>query len=229
MEVNGESGLSHEGGSRAGASQRDGNYDILYQKTLLANDAWCTARSPPPPMPMPMPMSPRSQHSQMHGSRNGAHEELQRAAAAMSPGRSVRRSNLDPEATPRAQSPVGDLDAEEEKLVNTVLSARPAKSRTSYAFSTATSMLEPDMQNSHFHDGELCQLLHALDDRKLGDPVKKAVRKAVRARVKKLGMKYDNEVSGLNDLYVYFTLKCLPGSQLNNTASPTMTTIHQCI
>ncbi|TCD67446.1 hypothetical protein EIP91_012363 [Steccherinum ochraceum] len=168
MEVNGESGESHQG-SRAGASQRD-------------------TRSPPPGMPM----SPRSHHSQMARSQNGL-EELQRAAAAMSPGKSVRRSHLDSDVTPRAQSPVGDLDAEEEKLVNTVLSARPARSRTSYAFSTATSMLEPDMQNSHFHDGELCQLLHALDDRKLGDSVKKAVRKAVRARVKKLGMKYDNE------------------------------------
>lgn len=137
-------------------------------------------------------MSPRSHASQMPPSRNGI-EELQRAASAMSPGKSVGR-NLDPEATPRAQSPVGDLDPEEEKLVNTVLSARPPRSRTSYAFSTATSILEPDVQNSHFHDGELCQLLHALDDRKLPESVKKAVRKAVRARVKKLGMKYDNEV-----------------------------------
>ncbi|THH30805.1 hypothetical protein EUX98_g3389 [Antrodiella citrinella] len=168
MEV-GESVESHQGGSRAGGpSQRD-------------------ARSPPPTMPL----SPRS-HASQPLSRNGL-DELQRAAATMSPGRSVRRSNLDPEATPRAGSPVGDLDAEEEQLVNTVLSARPAKSRTSYAFSAATSMLEPDVQNSHFHDGELCQLLHALDDRKIADSVKKAVRKAVRARVKKLGMKYDNE------------------------------------
>ncbi|KAJ3003329.1 hypothetical protein NUW54_g5357 [Trametes sanguinea] len=53
-------------------------------------------------------------------------------------------------------------------------------------------MLEPEVQNSHFHDMELCQLLHALDQ-PMGEPVKKAVRKAVRARVKKLGMKYDNE------------------------------------
>lgn len=57
-------------------------------------------------------------------------------------------------------------------------------------------MLEPEIQHTHFHDGELCQLLHALDQ-PMAEPVKKAVRKAVRARVKKLGMKYDNEVRGV--------------------------------
>ena len=71
----------------------------------------------------------------------------------------------------------------------------PAGTRTSYAPSAAApSMLEPEIQNTHFHDAELCQLLHALDA-PMAEPVKKAIRKAVRARVKKLGMKYDNEVS----------------------------------
>ena len=71
---------------------------------------------------------------------------------------------------------------------------KPSGTRTSYAPSAAApSMLEPEIQNTHFHDGELCQLLHALDQ-PMAEPVKKAVRKAVRARVKKLGMKYDNEV-----------------------------------
>ena len=59
----------------------------------------------------------------------------------------------------------------------------------------APSALEPDIQNSHFHDMELCELLHSLDAQALPEVVKKAVRKAVRARVKKLGMKSDNEVS----------------------------------
>lgn len=86
-----------------------------------------------------------------------------------------------------------DLNADERRMVNTVLTARPSRSRTSYAPSTmAPSALEPEVQNSHFHDMELCQLLHALD-KPMDEPVKKAVRKAVRARVKKLGMKYDNE------------------------------------
>jgi len=40
----------------------------------------------------------------------------------------------------------------------------------------------------------LCILLHQLDDPSQHEVVKKAVRKAVKARVKQLGMKYDNEV-----------------------------------
>ena len=80
-------------------------------------------------------------------------------------------------------------------MIQSVLGGQPGRTRTSYALSTmAPSMLEPEVQNSHFHDMELCQLLHALDQ-PMGEPVKKAVRKAVRTRVKKLGMKYDNEVS----------------------------------
>ncbi|OBZ68088.1 hypothetical protein A0H81_11964 [Grifola frondosa] len=132
------------------------------------------------------PMSPRSQASQI--------PHAMAAAALLSPVLS-KRSNHDPEATPtpsRPVSPVGDLDAEEQQMVHELL-MRPSRSRTSYAPSAmAPSMLEPEIQNSHFHDMELCQLLHALDQQ-MGEPVKRAVRKAVRARVKKLGMKYDNE------------------------------------
>ncbi|KAL6310462.1 hypothetical protein BKA93DRAFT_17945 [Sparassis latifolia] len=141
-------------------------------------------------------MSPHSYTSQVPPLRTAAtNEELQRAAAAaLSPTRS-KRSNHDPEATPtpsRPTSPVMDLDADEQRMVHDLLS-RPSRSRTSFALSTmAPSALEPEIQNSHFHDMELCQLLHALDQ-PMGEPVKKAVRKAVRTRVKKLGMKYDNE------------------------------------
>ncbi|KAJ3550559.1 hypothetical protein NM688_g5051 [Phlebia brevispora] len=82
--------------------------------------------------------------------------------------------------------------AAERELVDNFL-MRPSGTRTSYAPSAAApSMLEPEIQNTHFHDGELCQLLHALDQ-PMAEPVKKAIRKAVRARVKRLGMKYDNE------------------------------------
>ena len=83
-----------------------------------------------------------------------------------------------------------ELDEEEEEMVRTILSRTP---RTS----VAPSALEPDVQNSHFHDMELCELLHSLEAPNLPEVVKKAVRKAVRARVRKLGMKSDNEVSCL--------------------------------
>ena len=91
----------------------------------------------------------------------------------------------------RTQSQVDEeLDEEEEEMVRTILSRTP---RTSMA----PSALEPDVQNTHFHDMELCELLHSLEAPGLPEVVKKAVRKAVRARVKKLGMKSDNEVSGV--------------------------------
>ena len=104
----------------------------------------------------------------------------------------------------RPASPVPELTNEEQKLVDNFFAGtirptatggtQPVGTRTSYAPSAmAPSALEPEVLNSHYHDGELCQLLHALDQ-PMTEPVKKAVRKAVRARVKKLGMKYDNEV-----------------------------------
>jgi hypothetical protein len=79
------------------------------------------------------------------------------------------------------------LTQAEEKVVREYLSRTP--NRTSYA----PSSLEPDVQNTHYHDMELCILLHALDDPSQHEVAKKALRKAVRQRVKRLGMKYDNE------------------------------------
>lgn len=137
-------------------------------------------------------MSPRSQASRALSRKTN--EELYKAASIVSITRS-NRHQPDADVTPtqsRPASPIQDLNAEEQRLVNDFLS-RPAGTRTSYTQSMAPSMLEPEIQNSHFHDAELCQLLHALDQ-SMAEPVKKAVRKAVRARVKKLGMKYDNEV-----------------------------------
>ena len=96
-----------------------------------------------------------------------------------------------------------ELDEEEEEMVRTILSRTP---RTSMA----PSALELDVQNSHFHDMELCELLHSLEAPNLPEVVKKAVRKAVRARVKKLGMKSDNEVS-----FRWHLSKCLSSSDLS--------------
>jgi hypothetical protein len=93
-------------------------------------------------------------------------------------------------ATPRALSPGPELNEEETRLVEDVLNQGNRTPRTSYA---ATSVLESN-QFTHYHDMNLCILLHQLDDPSQHEVVKKAVRKAVKARVKQLGMKYDNEV-----------------------------------
>jgi hypothetical protein len=93
-------------------------------------------------------------------------------------------------ATPRALSPGPELNEEETRLVENILNQGNRTPRTSYA---ATSAVESN-QFTHYHDMNLCILLHQLDDPSQHEVVKKAVRKAVKARVKQLGMKYDNEV-----------------------------------
>jgi len=104
-----------------------------------------------------------------------------------------RESNV----TPRPHSPEG-LDAEEARIVNDALAARTP--RTSYY----AASLEPDVAG-HFHDMELCVLLHQENDANQHDVVKKALRKAVRQRIKKLGMKYDHEVCRCAGFIRYFT------------------------
>lgn len=80
------------------------------------------------------------------------------------------------------------LDAEETRIVNDALAARTP--RTSYYGGS----LQPD-DTEHYHDMELCVLLHQETDPTQHDIVKKALRKAIRQRIKKLGMKFDQEVS----------------------------------
>ncbi|KAF8069975.1 hypothetical protein FPV67DRAFT_1485683, partial [Lyophyllum atratum] len=89
----------------------------------------------------------------------------------------------DGDATPRARSP-DELDMQA-RIVQMALAATP---RTSYY----AEPLEPGVAN-HFHDHELCVLLHQESDPNAHDVVKKALRKAVVQRVKKLGMKHDHE------------------------------------
>jgi hypothetical protein len=86
----------------------------------------------------------------------------------------------------RPHSPEG-LDDEEVRIVNDALAAQTPRT------SIYAAPLEPEVA-SHFHDMELCVLLHQENDPAQHEIVKKALRKAVRQRVKKLGMKYDNEV-----------------------------------
>lgn len=91
-------------------------------------------------------------------------------------------------------SPADDLNPEEARMVQDVLSNNhhdhDGTPRTSYY---AASVLEPDVVNSHFHDNDLCVLLHQESDPTVHEVVKRALRKAIRQRVKKLGMKADNE------------------------------------
>ncbi|THH15041.1 hypothetical protein EW146_g5379 [Bondarzewia mesenterica] len=108
-------------------------------------------------------------------------------------GSTTKRSQLDPQSTPtpsRPQSPEVEMNEDEQQLVDDILHRGNARTpRTSYA---ATSVLEPE-HVSHFHDMDLCILLHQLDDPAQHEIVKKAVRKAVKTRVKNLGITYDSD------------------------------------
>ena len=99
------------------------------------------------------------------------------------------RVERDHDATPtpsRRHSPEA-MDDEEVRIVNDALAAQTPRT------SIYAAPLEPEI-TSHYHDMELCILLHQENDPAQHEIVKKALRKAVRQRVKKLGMKYDNEV-----------------------------------
>jgi len=82
-------------------------------------------------------------------------------------------------------------------MVNELLTRTP---RTSYTVSP--SILAAEVQHSHHHDEDLCVLLHAADDSAMHEIVKRAVRKAIRSRLKKLGMKGDNDVRCIHALDV---------------------------
>ena len=136
-----------------------------------------------------------SQHT--HMTQQSHHTQLTQRTHQSRQSRSQRSQTPGDEdggATPtpsRPPSPSFSLNAAEEEMVAQALAARGAGDRTSYAPST----LEPEIVNSHFHDMDLCILLHQMDDLSTHEVVKKALRKAVRQRVKRLGMKYDAEVS----------------------------------
>ncbi|KAL1748699.1 hypothetical protein HDZ31DRAFT_79555 [Schizophyllum fasciatum] len=110
----------------------------------------------------------------------------------------TQHSQSPSKAPSKAKSPLSpareaeDLNADEARMVEDVLAnnQHEATPRTSYY---AASVLEPDVVNSHFHDNDLCVLLHQESDPNVHEVVKRALRKAIRQRVKKLGMKIDNE------------------------------------
>ena len=107
------------------------------------------------------------------------------SAAPSKQSRASRESNV---TQTRPHSPL-DLDQEEAKIVRDALAGKTP--RTSYYASSAA--VDPDVTN-HYHDLELCILLHEEGDTTQHEYVKRALRKAIKQRIKRLGMKYDNEV-----------------------------------
>lgn len=92
----------------------------------------------------------------------------------------------------RPGSPDEELNDYETEIVQGILSARTPRT------SIAPSMLAEELKRTHYHDEDLCILLHAADNEMQHEIVRKALRKAVAARIKKLGLKSDREVSMRN-------------------------------
>lgn len=128
----------------------------------------------------------RSQRSKAPSAVNG--KTASHISAAKQPSIVSSKQTRDGDATPRPRSP-NELDQEEARIVQEALAGQTP--RTSYY---AASTLDPEVAN-HYHDMELCLLLHQESESGVHEVVKRALRKAVRQRVKKLGMKYDTEVS----------------------------------
>ena len=129
-------------------------------------------------------MSPGSQARSKALSPTRSHARSQRSWAQPSSIKSEERA-----VTPRQSRPESpDLNEYENELVKSVLNTKTPRT------SIAPSALEAEVANSHFHDMDLCILLHAADDETSHDVVRKAVRKAIRARLKKLELQHDNEV-----------------------------------
>ncbi|KAF7428115.1 hypothetical protein PC9H_007334 [Pleurotus ostreatus] len=123
------------------------------------------------------PKSIASRHS--HGPSQASHHPSERDGTATPTPSRPNSNHNHPE----------ELNLEEQAIVERAL----ASSRTPRTSYYASSTLEPDVKNSHFHDADLCVLLHQESDPNVHEVVKRALRKAIRQRVKRLGMKSDNE------------------------------------
>jgi hypothetical protein len=124
-------------------------------------------------------------------SRSKAPTVLSAAKPATAHSRPPTRAEAEADITPtpsRPHSPA-ELNQEEQRIVHDTLA-----SRTPRTSNYAGSILEPDVSNSRFHDMDLCILLQQENDPTVHEVVKKALRKAIHQRMKKLGMKYDPQV-----------------------------------
>ncbi|KIY63456.1 hypothetical protein CYLTODRAFT_493908 [Cylindrobasidium torrendii FP15055 ss-10] len=114
--------------------------------------------------------------------------------------RTVREADVTPTPSraPTSAEMIAAADEEddEEDLVQQMLAAHNhdhGTARTSKSYTG--SVLGSEVVNSHFHDNDLCVLFQFLNDDRSPEPVKKVLRKAIKRRVKDLGMKYDTEAS----------------------------------
>lgn len=144
-----------------------------------------------PKMPSQL-MSPRGKVPSQVASQNGSPAKTASQVTKQSMASSRQQSQLSRadqrSGLSRMQSPDG-LDTEQRRMVHSALLAQNQTPRTSYYDQSVNQEL-----TGHFHDDELCQLLRHESDTSQPEVIRKALRKAIRQRVKRLGIKYDTEV-----------------------------------
>lgn len=148
-------------------------------------------------------------NSQAHSSTPSKQRSAAPPASAKR-GHSRAPSNLSRSALGKEPTQGDDYDDEEDdyndQMKSLVMHDNPSREhvteidltrtpRTSYTAYTTPSVLAGEINASHFHDEELCVLLHAADNQSTHDVVKKVLRKGVRDRVKKLGLDHQREVT----------------------------------
>ncbi|KAF5393337.1 hypothetical protein D9757_000561 [Collybiopsis confluens] len=114
---------------------------------------------------------------------------------SITPSQQSRKSRQkDTNATPTPSRPhtpdMDEMNQEEARIVERALASAARTPRTSLY---SPSAIDAEVQQSSFHDNELCILLHQLKAPQTHDLVRKVVLKAVKQRMKKLSMNYDNE------------------------------------
>ncbi|EAU91127.2 hypothetical protein CC1G_03295 [Coprinopsis cinerea okayama7 len=148
--------------------------------------------SPPPAQspqipPITSPKMSSRAPSQLNGS---AHPKTASQVSKPPSAAPSRQSQSQSARSQSAKSMTNDgYDAEEARIVNEALLAQHAQTPRSTYYARS---IEPEL-TGHYHDEELCQLLRHESDDTQPEVVRKALRKAIRQRVKKLGMKYDTE------------------------------------
>ncbi|KIK67459.1 hypothetical protein GYMLUDRAFT_55224 [Collybiopsis luxurians FD-317 M1] len=142
-----------------------------------------------------VPSAAPSQRSRQSVPTNGKSPSKPPSVAPSQQSRKSRESRLrDANATPTPSRPhtpdMDELNQEEARIVERALASAARTPRTSYY---TPSAIDAEVQQSSFHDNELCILLHQLKAPQTHELVRKVVLKAVKQRMKKLSMKYDNE------------------------------------
>ena len=121
------------------------------------------------------------------GSKAGSQMSMAKQASLLNSKLSQLSRGIDEMGGSRAGTE--GLDPEQSRMINSALMAQNQTPRTSFYTQSVDGEL-----TGHFHDDELCQLLKHESDTSQPEVIRKALRKAIRQRVKKLGIKYDTEV-----------------------------------